>query len=115
MTGKEISLDNKTFKIIKNDGIGVQLTPGSIFYFKQDEDKISADYSGGVVVKGILEGTIKGDKLQHHYEQYDKEGRKFVGNAKADIVIKEDGKIQLIDEWEWESQKGKGSCIMEEV
>lgn len=109
-----IDLNNKTIKIIRNDGIDAQLPPGSIFHFKQEGNKVSADYSGGKVVRGHLEGEIRNGKLYHHYEQYNKKGEKFTGNAEVEIIIKKDGKIQLLDEWEWESQEGKGSCLMEE-
>lgn len=111
----DTNFDKKTFVIVKNDGVDAQLGPGSIFHFSQNGNKISADYMGTKVVKGHLEGEIKNGMLHHHYEQYDKYMKKYTGNAKVKIIIKADGKMQLLDEWEWESQKGKGTCLMEEI
>ncbi len=108
-------VDKKTFVVVRNDGEGAQLGHGSIFHFRQSGKKVSADYMGTKVVRGHLEGEIRDGMLFHHYEQYDKDGKKYSGNATVRIILKSDGKMQLLDEWEWDSEKGKGSCLMEEV
>jgi hypothetical protein len=109
------NLDGKVFVVEKNDGEDAHLPPGSKFHFKQADGEISATYSGGRVVKGTLKGHIINNELHHRYEQTLDDGRHFTGRATAEIRRREDGLLELLDRWAWESQKGEGLCLMVEA
>ena len=111
----EYNLDGKVFIVEKNDGEDVYLPPGSTFHFKQVDGEITATYSGGRVVKGSLKGTIKGSQLHHRYTQTLDDGRHFTGRATVAIKRREDGLLELMDKWAWESQGGEGVCLMVEA
>ena len=112
---EEFKLDGKVFVVEKNEGENIQLPPGSTFHFKQVDGEIRATYSGGRVLKGSLKGYIRGSQLHHRYTQTLDDGRRFTGRATVEIRRREDGLLELLDKWAWESQKGEGLCLMVEA
>lgn len=111
----EVNMDGKVFIVEKNDGDGAQLPPGSTFHFKQVDGEISATYSGGRVAKGTLKGRIIGDELHHRYTQTLTDGRRFTGRATVEIRRREDGLLELLDRWAWQSPQSDGFCLMVEA
>lgn len=107
--------NNKTFKVIRNDGPGAEVTTETVFRFRQQGNIVHADYEGGLVRYGKLLGVLDGDKLNHRYIQVNLNGEFNSGHASDEVKLTPQGKIQLIDSWQWESQAGQGFCIMEEV
>ncbi len=110
----DISFDGRVFRIVKSRGENAMLSEGSLFYFRQDGSRVVADYFGGEVARGHLEGEFEDGKLKHVYIQYNRLGKRFSGKAAVEIKEKENGRLELIDDWEWDSG-GKGSSVMEEV
>jgi hypothetical protein len=109
------NLNGKVFVVEKNDGENTILPPGSKFQFKQVDGDVSATYSGGRVTKGALKGRIIESELHHRYIQTLDDGRRLSGRAVVQINRREDGLLELVDEWAWESQKGDGTCLMVET
>jgi hypothetical protein len=123
MSPLEVNLNGKTFRVVRNDGMGAEVTTDTIFHFRQESPvahgtcTVYADYSGGKVRTGKLVGILSADRttMHHTYLQMNLDGVCHSGESTDEVRITERGKIQLIDSWEWKSRKGKGLCIMEEV
>lgn len=114
-----INFHNKTFKVIRNDGPGAEVTPETVFHFRQMEADgvtlLHADYFGGEVRYGKLLGVLKDGHLRHSYVQVNLKGEFSSGQSTDEIRILASGKIQLIDSWEWKTREGRGLCVMEEI
>jgi hypothetical protein len=113
------NFDNKTFRVVRNDGPDAEVTTETVFHFHQHESDgvviIHADYFGGRVRYGKLVGVLKGDTMRHSYVQMNLNGEFHSGESTDEVRFTPEGKIQLIDSWQWTTREGKGLCIMEEV
>lgn len=107
-----MTLNNVKMNAIKTASNGVvnQLT---IFNFSQSGTLVSAVYSGGPISKGYLVGTIDGDKLSFSYCQIDMDGNHESGRSECDITFSSEGKLQLIEHFNWKS--GDGTNILQEL
>lgn len=105
----------KQFKAIVNDGVDVEVTTETIFNFYQNQALIYAEYKGGKVKYGEIFGHIENDTVRFYYSQTNFEGGKNQGSSSDEIKVLENGKLELIDRWEWKNKSGQGFCIMEEM
>jgi hypothetical protein len=114
-----MDFNNKTFRVIRNDGPDAEVTTDTVFHFRQQECDgqtiVHADYSGGSVVFGKLLGLLEGNTMRHSYVQLNRKGEFHRGQSTDEVRITPAGKIQLIDSWKWETRDGSGICIMEEI
>ncbi len=108
-------LDNKTFRIVLNEGPGAEVTGETTFHFRQQGAIVHADYWGGGVQFGKLLAVLEGQTLRQSYIQVNREGQFNAGHSQVQVELTEAGKIRLLDSWEWESQEGRGQAIIEEV
>jgi hypothetical protein len=60
-------------------------------------------------------GVVEGDTIQHAYVQVSLAGELQSGHGTVQIRRSAEGRVQLVDEWEWQSKEGRGICIMEEA
>jgi GNAT superfamily N-acetyltransferase len=110
----QYNFHKKQFKVIKNDGIDVEVTTETIFNFYQNEELIYAEYKGGKVKYGEIFGLVENNTVHFYYSQVNFEGVKNQGSSTDEIKVLDNNKLQLIDKWEWKNKSGKGLCIMEE-
>ncbi len=108
-------LANKTFKVLKNDGDGAEVNEQTRFYFKQQQNLLYAEFLGGEVRYGEFFGVILNDSIYFYYEQENLEGGKNRGSSIDKITYLDNGKIQLLDKWQWQTRPGTGVCILEEL
>ncbi|WP_242972911.1 GNAT family N-acetyltransferase [Anaeromicrobium sediminis] len=111
-----IDYNNRVFKSISNSDNG-EVSGSTIFKYKQENNIIWAEYSGGQITRGYLIGTSdKEGKLDFSYQHVNIENQIRTGECKSTPEILSDGRIKLLEEWEWTSgQKSKGSSVLEEV
>lgn len=114
MSERPFNLDGKSFCVTRNDGPGAAVTTETRFHFRQEGDVIVAEYAGGGVRLGRLVGLLDGATMRHRYVQVNSAGELQSGQSSDELRWLPDGRIQLIDSWQWESQAGRGFCIMEE-
>ena len=107
--------DKKQFKVIKNDGIDIEVNTETIFNFHQNNELIYAEYEGGKIKYGEIFGLIENENIYFYYNQENLAGQKNQGSSKDEIILLENDKLQLIDKWEWKTKSGQGLCILEEV
>lgn len=108
-------LDNKIFRVVALDGPCASMDAETVFSFKQTGNAVHADYFGGRIRVGKFIGLIEGDKIRFRYIQINEHNEFHVGQSIGRIERTHDGKIRLIDEWEWDARLGRGRCVLEEV
>ena len=78
----------------------------TIFHFHQKNNVISAKYSGGKVINGYLAGRVDKNILRFKYAQKNTLGKVQGGESICQLELKNDGKIELIEQFEWNLGKG---------
>jgi len=111
----KFNFNNKRFRVVRNDGASAEVNEQTVFNFYQNKELIYAEYSGGNVKSGEIFGIIENNKIYFYYEQENINNVKSSGKSIDSINVWGNNKLQLIDEWEWSSKKGKGVCVLEEI
>ena len=87
----------------------------TIFEFEQIGNIVSAKYSGGKIAKGYLIGLLSNNILEFRYTQVQNNSILDGGYSKCEVELLKNGKIKLIEKFNWESRDGSGENIFEEV
>ena len=109
----KFDFNNKRFALIQNSENG-QVNTETIFNYKQDDNRVTADYFGGSIKYGKIIAELKDDKLNMLYQCLTTDNELKAGKALAQIELTENGKIKLLLDWEWltnGSEKGKSEYI----
>ncbi|MGW0774324.1 hypothetical protein ACWD01_11890 [Streptomyces sp. NPDC002835] len=85
------------------------------FTYHEERGTVWAEYQGGDVVRGHLVGTREGDRLDFRYVQLKTDGGTSSGHCVSLVVELPDGRVRLEETWEWESQEGRGTSVVEEL
>jgi hypothetical protein len=109
-----MNLDNRKMRVIHTAPNGV-VGPDTIFHFAQVGDIVSAHYSGGRIRTGYLVGTLTGDTLSFRYCQVSDRDTIDGGTSNGRIEMHSDGRLRLVESFVWDSRKGQGENILEEV
>ncbi|WP_328496853.1 hypothetical protein OHS59_32190 [Streptomyces sp. NBC_00414] len=108
------SLDGLVLAPVADQAPG-QVGTRTRFSYHEKDGAIWADYAGGDVVRGHLVGTRAGDRLDFRYVQLKTDGTTSSGHCESRITETPDGRVRLAETWEWESQEGGGTSVVEEV
>ncbi|MEU5039660.1 hypothetical protein [Streptomyces griseorubiginosus] len=108
------SLDNLVLAPVADQAPG-QVGTGTRFTYHEKDGEIWAEYAGGDVVRGHLVGTRAGDRLDFRYVQLKHDGTTSSGHCLSTVVDLPDGRVRLEETWQWESQSGSGTSIVEQV
>lgn len=108
-------LDGKTFRVVRNDGPGAAVTTETVFRFRQEGEIVHAEYEGGGVRLGRLVGLLDGNAIRHAYVQVNTAGELQSGHGTDTLRRAEEGRIEIVDSWQWESRDGQGECVMRET
>ncbi|WP_411085531.1 hypothetical protein [Streptomyces sp. 061-3] len=108
------SLDGLVLSPVADQAPG-QVGTRTRFTYHEEKGAIWADYAGGDVVRGHLVGTRTGDRLDFRYVQLKQDGTTSSGHCVATVVGLADGRVRLEERWEWESQEGSGTSVVEEL
>src|ERR1041385_1592885 len=103
---KMISLNNLKMNVIETAPNGV-VNQNTIFKFKQEGDIVSSEYRGGHVIAGFLVGKLADDKLDFSYCQLQDNGTLDNGISSCTLSKGANGKIRLIENFEWKSRPGE--------
>lgn len=85
------------------------------FTYHERDGRIWAEYEGGDVVRGHLVGTRDADTLDFRYVQLKRDGTTSSGHCVSTVTDLADGRVRLDERWEWESQRGSGTSVVEEL
>ncbi len=107
---------NKKFRVISNTENG-ETTDETIFHYKQIENILTCEYSGGKIKVGHLLGIVDTDgNIDMRYYQINDKGQIMTGICLSKPEILPNGKIRLLEEWQWTSgDYSKGQSIIEEI
>lgn len=111
---RDVVLDGLTFRAVENSPDG-ETSGETLFRYREDGDMVWADYAGGAVRRGHLVGTRDGDRLEFRYAQLNADGVTSTGHCVSRIVPAGDGRVRLLETWEWESRPGSGTSVVEQV
>ncbi|WP_210587360.1 hypothetical protein [Streptomyces sp. GESEQ-35] len=108
------SLDGLVLAPVADQAPG-QVGTRTRFTYHEVDGTIWAEYAGGDVVRGHLVGTRDGDRLDFRYVQLKQDGTTSSGRCVSTVVELPDGRVRLDETWEWESQPGSGTSVVEQV
>ncbi|WP_338452533.1 n-acetylglutamate synthase [Niallia oryzisoli] len=111
-----INYNGRTFVSIENTANG-EVSSKTTFIYKQEGNIISATYSGGQIVKGLLIGIVKENGyLEFRYNHVNNRNEIRGGECFSTPEILADGRIRLYENWKWlDAESTQGSSIIEEV
>ncbi|HAQ70898.1 MAG TPA: n-acetylglutamate synthase [Flavobacteriales bacterium] len=107
---------NKTFRPVQTTS-NSETTEDTIFEYKQEGNILTAEYSGGQILKGHLIGLVDElGNIEMRYHQINTKGELMTGKCWSKPEVLPNGKLRLHQTWEWTSgDKSKGSSILEEM
>lgn len=110
-----MNYNNKVFKPISNTDNG-ETSNETIFHYKQVGNIVTATYSGGKIIQGHLIGLVDSfGNIEMRYHQVNDKNELMTGICKSTPEILANGKIRLLEAWEWTSgDKSTGTSIIEE-
>jgi len=111
-----INYNNKIFKSLSNTSNG-EVGEETIFYYKQVNNLVNAEYKGGSILQGHLIAIVNANgDLDMRYHHINTSGEIMTGICNSKPEIDEDGKIKLFEEWHWTSgDKSSGTSVIKEV
>jgi hypothetical protein len=111
-----INYHGRIFTSIANTENG-EVSAKTFFEYKQEEQIISATYSGGEILKGTLIGIVKEHGiLEFRYNHVNNRNEIRGGKCISTPEILPDGRIRLYEEWRWlDAENTEGTSIIEEV
>ena len=109
-----VSLNDLVMNVTVTSNNGV-VNKDTIFRFSQNDSVITASYSGGKIVTGYLIGKIIESNLHFRFIQIDLANNIDSGQSVCEIKKTDDGRIQLVEHFEWDSINGKGINIIEQI
>ncbi|WP_236973730.1 hypothetical protein [Membranihabitans maritimus] len=111
-----MNYNNRKFRPLKNSKNG-EVSEDLIFHYSQEGNILTCKYSGANILAGHLIGLVdpRGN-IDMRYHQVNKHGEIKTGICHSKPVVLANGKIQLLEDWEWTSGgKGKGTSVLEEL
>lgn len=108
------SLDGLVLAPVADQAPG-QVGTRTRFAYHEKDGEIWAEYTGGDVVRGYLVGTRDGNRLDFRYVQLKRDGTTSSGHCVSTVAELVDGRVRLEETWEWESQAGSGTSVVEEL
>ncbi|MGX1930151.1 hypothetical protein [Flagellimonas sp. 2504JD4-2] len=110
-----IHLDKIKMTVVETAENGV-VNDQTVFEFKQKNNFVEAKYEGGKILAGFLVGVLKDNTLKFSYCQLQTDGVLDNGTSNAELELSANGKIRLIEHFEWSSRPGEtGINVFEEI
>jgi len=111
-----MNYNNKKFKPIRNTDNG-ETSEETIFHYQQQGDVLTCEYSGGQIIKGQLIAKVdEAGNIDMRYHQVNKKGELMTGICNSKPEVMSNGKIRLIENWQWTSGDNSiGHSILEEI
>lgn len=111
-----INYDQRVFKSISNSETG-EVSGETTFYYRQKDNFVWAEYSGGAIIFGTLIAKIvENGVLEMRYQHLNRNNELMTGKCISTPEILPDGKIRLYEKWQWTSgDLSAGESIVEEI
>ena len=107
---------NKRFRPV-NTTSNSETSGETIFLYQQEQNIVTATYSGGKIIRGHLIGLVdENGAIDMRYHQVNGEGELMTGTCRSVPEILPDGRIRLHESWQWTSGDGSsGESVVEEI
>jgi len=109
-----LSLDGVRMKV-SNSGVHSVVNTSTVLTFEQQGNVVSARYRGGEIVDGYLIGHLEGWSLLFRYVQAELSGRLGAGVSEGAIDRLPDGRLRLVEHYQWLTRPERGTNIFEEI
>jgi hypothetical protein len=111
-----LNYNHKTFRPLQQSD-NSETSTETLFYYRQEGNILTAEYSGGQVLKGHLIGLVdEAGQIEMRYHQVNLRGELMTGICHSIPELLPNGKIRLHESWQWTSGNGsKGASIIEEL
>lgn len=108
--------DNKFFRSVTSTANG-EVSNETLFHYHQQGQIVWADYTGGDITKGLLIATVQDNGcLEMRYQHVNLQGELMTGNCYSTPERLPDGRLRLLERWQWTSgDRSSGESIVEEV
>lgn len=112
----KIDYDNRKFVSVNNSASG-EVSAETVFYYRQKNDLVWAEYQGGEIVFGsLIAKTDNQGNLEMRYQHLNTKGELMTGKCSSSPEILSDGRIRLYEKWQWTSgDLSSGESVIEEV
>ena len=106
----------KRFRAVSNSPNG-ETSKETIFEYQQQGNILTAEYTGGSIIKGHLIGLVdSAGNIDMRYHQVNQQGELMTGICHSQPEAMENGKIRLHETWQWTSgDQSKGTSVVEEM
>jgi hypothetical protein len=111
-----MNYNNRKFVAVANSESG-EVSTETIFEYKQKDDLVWAEYSGGNVVFGtLIAKVVENNCLEMRYQHLNTKGDLMTGICFSTPEILYDGRIRLHEKWQWTcGDFSTGTSIIEEI
>ena len=111
-----MNYNNRNFRSVSNSENG-EVSSDMIFHYRQSDNILTCEYQGKNILKGHLIGLVdENGNIEMSYHHVSRNGILMTGICKSKPEVLENGKLRLIEEWQWTSgDKSKGTSILEEI
>ncbi len=111
-----IDFDGRLFRSVANSPNG-EVSGATLFRYRQHENRVWADYSGGGIEHGHLIAAVGDDgALDMRYHHISPGGALMTGTCRSRLEILPDGRYRLHEDWQWTSaDTSRGASIVEEI
>ncbi len=110
----KINLNNRTFRALSNTPNG-EVSDNTLFYYKQSDELITAEYHGGSIVNGSIVGKVVSNSyLEFEYQHTNLDGEIRTGVCQSYPELSASGKLILKEYWQWtcaDFSKGESTLI----
>ena len=112
----DYNLDGKTFCSVSNTANG-EVGAGTRFRYRQTGKVVTADYSGGSIVRGqLLAKVLPNGQLDMRYHHLNAAGEFMLGTCLSTPERLPDGRLKFKEAWQWLSgDRSTGYSEIEEA
>lgn len=100
---------------VSTSGVHSAVNASTVLTFEQQGNVVSARYRGGQIVDGYLIGRLEGFTLHFRYVQADLDGRLDAGVSEGALDRLADGRLRLVEHYQWLTRPERGTNTFEEV
>lgn len=100
---------------VSDSGAHSVVSTSTVLTFEQQGNVVSARYRGGEIIDGYLIGQLEGWSLRFRYVQADRSGRLDAGVSEGVLDRLPDGRLRLVEHYQWLTRSESGTNIFEEI
>jgi hypothetical protein len=94
---------------------GSVISAETLFEFTQNGPVVSARYTGGRIVLGVLVGVLHSTRLTFRYAQVHDAGDVHGGRSDCDLSRDANGRLRLTEHFTWDADLGSGTNVLESL